>query len=58
MKHEDGYYVGTEMFVLGFAYNTELVSEEEAPKTWDDLLDPNGKARFSSLILLHQVQLL
>ncbi|MFD2760870.1 ABC transporter substrate-binding protein [Lentibacillus juripiscarius] len=48
MKHEDGYYVGTEMFVLGFAYNTELVSEEEAPKTWDDLLDPKweGKIQF------------
>ncbi|WP_193064314.1 ABC transporter substrate-binding protein [Oceanobacillus oncorhynchi] len=48
MKHEDGYYVGTEIFVLGFAYNTELVSEEEAPKTWEDLLDPKweGKIQF------------
>ena len=48
LKHEDDYYVGTEMFVLGFAYNTELVSEEEAPKTWDDLLDPKweGKIQF------------
>ncbi|HLT56882.1 MAG TPA: extracellular solute-binding protein [Bacillota bacterium] len=48
MKHEDGYYVGTELFVLGFAYNTELVSEEEAPKTWEDLLDPKweGKIQF------------
>lgn len=48
MKHEDGYYVGTELFVLGFSYNTELVSEEEAPKTWEDLLDPKweGKIQF------------
>jgi len=48
MKHQDGYYVGTEMFVLGFSYNTDLVSEEEAPKTWDDLLDPKweGKIQF------------
>jgi len=48
MKHEDGYYAGVEMFVLGFAYNTELVSEEEAPKTWEDLLDPKweGKIQF------------
>ncbi|GGB56621.1 hypothetical protein GCM10011409_37750 [Lentibacillus populi] len=45
VKHEDGYYVGTEMFVLGFAYNTELVSEEEAPKTWEDLLDPKWKGK-------------
>ncbi|GIO24657.1 ABC transporter substrate-binding protein [Oceanobacillus sp. J11TS1] len=48
MKHQDDYYVGTEIFVLGFAYNTALVSEEEAPKTWEDLLDPKweGKIQF------------
>ncbi len=48
MKHEDGKYVGVEIFVLGFAYNPELVSEEEAPKTWEDLLDPKweGKIQF------------
>ncbi len=48
MKHEDGNYVGVEIFVLGFAYNTELVTEEEAPKTWEDLLDPKweGKIQF------------
>ncbi|MFT4413973.1 ABC transporter substrate-binding protein [Fredinandcohnia humi] len=45
MKHQDGKYVGVEVFVLGFAYNTELVSEEEAPKTWDDLLDPKWKGK-------------
>ena len=50
VKHEDGKYVGVEVFVLGFAYNTELVSAEEAPKTWDDLLDPKwkGKIQFSN----------
>lgn len=48
VKHQDGYYTGVEVFVLGFAYNTELVSEEEAPKTWEDLLDPKweGKIQF------------
>lgn len=48
MKHGDGKYVGVEVFVLGFSYNTELVTEEEAPKTWDDLLDPKwaGKIQF------------
>ena len=48
MKHEDDYYTGVEYFVLGFAYNTELVSEEEAPETWDDLLDPKweGEIQF------------
>lgn len=48
MKHEDDYYVGTELFVLGFSYNTDFVTEEEAPKTWEDLLDPKweGKIQF------------
>src|SRR5699024_9188684 len=32
-KHEDDYYTGVEVFVLGFSYNTELVSEDEAPKS-------------------------
>lgn len=45
VKHEDGYYVGAEIFVLGFAYNTELVTKEEAPKTWEDLLDPKWKGK-------------
>lgn len=48
MKHEDGKYVGVELFVLGFSYNTDLVTEAEAPKTWADLLDPKweGKIQF------------
>ena len=29
----------------GIAYNTEKVSEDEAPKTWEDLLDPKWKGR-------------
>lgn len=47
-KHEDDYYTGVEVFVLGFSYNTELVSEDEAPKSWEDLLDPKweGKIQF------------
>ena len=48
LKHEDDYYTGVQVQVLGFAYNTDLVSEEEAPKTWEDLLDPKweGKIQF------------
>lgn len=45
MKHEDDYYVGVQVQVLGFAYNTDLVTEEEAPKTWEDLLDPKWKGQ-------------
>ena len=28
---------------FGIAYNTDLVSKEDAPKTWEDLLDPKWK---------------
>ncbi|EZH67437.1 ABC transporter substrate-binding protein [Bacillaceae bacterium JMAK1] len=40
MRHEDWMYTGIELFALGFSYNPELVSEDELPQTWDDLLDP------------------
>ena len=36
----DGYYTGARMMNMGIGYNTGLVTEEEAPKSWDDLLDP------------------
>lgn len=36
----DGYYTGARIMNMGIAYNTALVSPEEAPQTWDDLLDP------------------
>lgn len=45
MRDEDWNWVGINVFVLGFIYNTDLVSEEEAPKTWDDLLDPRWKGK-------------
>lgn len=45
LKHQDGKYVGVEVFVLGFAYNPELVSKEDAPKTWEDLIDPKWKGK-------------
>ncbi len=32
-----------------FAWNTDLVKPEEAPKTWDDLLDPKWKGRIGML---------
>ena len=36
----DGYYTGARMMNMSVGYNTTLVTEEEAPKTWNDLLDP------------------
>ncbi|MEG0911272.1 MAG: ABC transporter substrate-binding protein [Ruthenibacterium sp.] len=41
-KFEDaeGYYCGARLVVGGFGYNTNLVKPEEAPTTWEELLDP------------------
>lgn len=36
----DGFGFATRIVPSAIAYNTDLVSEEDAPKTWNDLLDP------------------
>lgn len=36
---EDGYYTGARLMNMGIAYNTVLVEPEEAPQSWNDLLD-------------------
>ena len=36
----EGYYTGARLMNMGIAYNTNTVTEEEAPKSWNDLLDP------------------
>ena len=36
----DGYWTAHRLTVITPAYNTNLVTAAEAPKTWDDLLDP------------------
>lgn len=38
-KHEEDYYTGVELFVLGFAYNPDMYSEDEVPNSWEELLD-------------------
>lgn len=40
---EHHYYIGGRLMSMVIAYNTDLVSEEEAPRTWKDLLDPKWK---------------
>ncbi len=42
---KEGYYTGARMMNMGIAYNPQKVSKEEAPKTWDDLLDPKWKGQ-------------
>lgn len=36
----EGYYTAARLVGVGISYNTGLVTEEEAPKTWNELLDP------------------
>jgi len=40
---DPGYWSVTAISPLGISYNTRLVKAEEAPKTWEDLLDPKWK---------------
>lgn len=40
---EEGFYVGTRIIPTVIAYNTDVISEDEAPKSWQDLLDPKYK---------------
>ena len=42
-SNADGYWFASNISPYGIVYNTELVSEAEAPKTWQDLLDPKWK---------------
>ena len=35
----EGYYTGARMMNMGIGYNSALVTPEEAPKSWNDLLD-------------------
>ena len=39
----DGYYIGARILSIGLTYNTKLVKEAEAPRDWNDLLDPKWK---------------
>ncbi len=43
----DGYWVGTNYFVMNPGINTDLVPPATEPKTWDDLLDPKWRGRIA-----------
>ena len=46
LKDPDGYYMSVRLVLTGVvAYNTKLVPKDQAPKTWDDLLDPKWKGK-------------
>ena len=39
----DGYYVGARILSIGLMHNTKLVKEAEAPRDWNNLLDPKWR---------------
>ncbi|MBQ7067715.1 MAG: ABC transporter substrate-binding protein [Synergistaceae bacterium] len=41
----DGFYTGARMMNMGIGYNSALVTPEEAPKSWNDLLDPKWEGQ-------------
>lgn len=43
MRDPDWHWVAAEYFVIGLAYNTELVESGEVPSNYDDLLDPKWR---------------
>jgi iron(III) transport system substrate-binding protein len=43
LSNPPGHFAWYTMVLAGIAYNTDVVSEAEAPKTWKDLLDPKWR---------------
>lgn len=46
-KDADGYWIYRNVIATMLAYNTTLVSAAEAPKNWEDVLDPKWKGAIS-----------
>ena len=46
-KDREGYWVARNVNCVAVAYNTNLVSPAEAPKNWEDLLNPKWKGTIS-----------
>jgi ABC-type Fe3+ transport system substrate-binding protein len=44
-RDPEGYWAANRLYVLGPAYNTTKIKPEEAPKTFEDLLDPKWAGR-------------
>ena len=46
-KDADELWIGESPLPMVIFFNLDLISEEEAPKTWDDLLDPKWKGKIA-----------
>jgi iron(III) transport system substrate-binding protein len=47
MKDKDGYWIAILLYVFTPGINTTLVAKEQAPKTYQDLLDPKWKGKMA-----------
>lgn len=47
LRDPRGLWAPTRMSYFSIAYNTQLVTREEAPKSYDDLLDPKWKGKMA-----------
>jgi iron(III) transport system substrate-binding protein len=47
MKDKDGYWIAILLYVFTPGINTTLVTKEQAPKTYQDLLDPRWKGKMA-----------
>ncbi|MBW1962620.1 MAG: extracellular solute-binding protein [Deltaproteobacteria bacterium] len=48
-QDKDGYWVNGRSIATNFAYNKNIISEADAPKTWWDLTDPKWKGKIGIL---------
>ena len=46
MRDPEGYWTTDDYTIKVVAYNTKLVSEKDAPKSWFDLLEPKWQGKF------------
>ena len=44
-RDPNGYWTAISLFVMSFAYNTDMVKKEDAPETWESLLNPKFKGK-------------
>ncbi len=48
LRHEGGFYTTVSLPLMVLAYNSEVVDEKNAPKSFKDVIDPKWKGKFST----------
>jgi iron(III) transport system substrate-binding protein len=56
VKDPNGYFIGERETPLGLAFNTNAISAADAPKTFEDLLDPKWKGKLATTDNVQSVQ--